>query len=493
MKPVDVENIAGHSIRGSLLTLGASLITMVSGFARSVLLARLLLPENFGVLTQAAFFVSLVSQLQRFGLEKAFVHHQDESAINLGTFASLRVGLAFLSTAASLAIAPLVGWLYPHHVGIASVLAGLALVDLVNAFNAVPQAILTRRLSFRRLAALDVASSLTMTLAATGVAWLGGGVWALVVEKAAGVLVSTVGLWVYRRPWKPDFRLDRRLANWYLGFGKQVFISTNLAFLLDQFDDFWTGTALGVTAQGFYSRAYEFARYPRRVLAGPILTVFFPVFAGLQHDRTRLSKAFYRVCSAIVRVGFPVFGSLGIVAPEFVHLFLGDKWLPMVSTFRLMLVYTLLDPLCSMSGNLLSAIGQPRINTQVQLIRTIVFLPSVVLLAYLYGINGVAVAADLMLLLGIVLWFRRLRPYIDFSIRRIFLVPFLGLALGSGTALLADASIVWTGDWIALIAKTAIVLLVYAGLALILERKEYLKSAHLLWTYLCRSRSADLA
>ncbi|MFB0534344.1 MAG: oligosaccharide flippase family protein, partial [Anaerolineae bacterium] len=93
MEPLDAKTIATRSVRGSLFTVGASLITMSSGFIRSVLLARLLLPEYFGVVTLAMFFLSLTTQVQRFGLSAAFIHRKDDSPANLATFASLRVGL----------------------------------------------------------------------------------------------------------------------------------------------------------------------------------------------------------------------------------------------------------------------------------------------------------------------------------------------------------------------------------------------------------------
>lgn len=483
MEPLDVKTIAARSVQGSLFTVGASAITTVSGFIRSVLLARLLLPEHFGVVTLAMFFLLLTMQVQRFGLHRAFIHRQDDSLSNLRTFATLRVGLTAIAVVLSLLAAPILARFYPGHPGLAPVLMVLALFEVLQAFNGVAQTLLEKALNFRRLALLDVASSLAMTVVAPTIAWLGGGVWALVAEQVTGVLVRTAGLWLYRPPWQPAFGLDRELAKWYFRFGSFVFANANLTFLLDRFDDFWTGTFLGATALGFYSRAYEFARYPRRVLSRPIVQVFFPVFAQLQDDRLHLSKAFYRVCSLIVRVGFLAFGTFALVAPEFIRIFLGEKWLPMVVTFQLMLIYALFDPLTSICANLLNALGQPKVNGIIQFIRVVVFIPAIIILAYFYDINGVAIAVDLTLIIGICLWFKYVRYYVDFSIRQMLFAPILGVILGGITATILTRCIGLSNEWIGLIVKGITVTAIYLSVTIALEGKNYLVGLRVLWNY----------
>ena len=262
-------------------------------------------------------------------------------------------------------------------------------------------------------------------------------------------------------------------------FGAKLFAHDNLVFLLDQFDDFWTGTFLGATALGFYSRAYEFARYPRRLLAGPLVRVFFPTFTSLQNDRLRLSKAFYRVCSVIVRVGFLAFGSFTLVVPEFIRIFLGDKWMPMALAFQLMLIYTLLDPLTSICANLLTAVGEPATLTKIQAVRLIVFIPAVVLLGRGFGINGVAVAADLMLVIGLGLLAWQVRRFADFSLRRMFLVPSVALGLAGLAALGVQHLVPLPGDWWSLVVKVIVAFVVYSGISLLFERQEYARTVEL--------------
>ncbi len=157
----------------------------------------------------------------------------------------------------------------------------------------------------------------------------------------------------------------------------------------------------------------------------------------------------------------------------------------MVLTFQLMLPYTLLYPLVSACGHLLNAVGQPKVITWIQLVRIGVFVPSVIVFAHLLGINGVAVAADLMLGVGIGLAFRQAKRYVDFSIgRMLLLVPVLGLGLGTAAALGLAGSVTFPNDWTSLLGKGMIATLVYLSLSLALERREYLQYARLLWNHI---------
>lgn len=243
-----VNSVAAQTFKGSFFSIGSAVITIVSGFVRTVILARLLLPEHFGAVALAMF-------------------------------------LGFLT----LLLALLLRRLYPSQPQMVSALVALSCVEIVKAVNSTPDILLRKELAFRYLAILDVSSSLAMTVVAPAMAWAGFGFWSLVGEQAVSVVVRTAGLWVIRRPWPFSLHFDKDIARWYFRFGPFVFLSSSFTFLLDQFDDFWTGTALGATALGFYSRAYEFARYPRRVIGTPITRVFFPTYAKLQHDSSTIS------------------------------------------------------------------------------------------------------------------------------------------------------------------------------------------------------------
>lgn len=435
---MDEEGIGVQAVRGSFFSVSASAVTLTLGFLRSVLLARLLLPEHFGLVALSLFYIGLAAQLRGLGLDTALIHRQDADEPFLRTYFSLRLGLDLLAFGLLLALSPLLQTAYPQMPEFSNVLIALILIYALSSLSQVQETLIRKNLAFSQLAATDVAASVVMTVLAPLAAWQGWGVWALVVEQLSGIGMRFLLTWGLFRQWKPGLDWDRQTVRWFWEYGKSMWVASNLNYLLDRFDDFWIGTALGKMPLGLYSRAYEFAHYPRRILANPLVTVFMPVFARLQGNRLRLSQAFFRSAYIILRSGFLTAGVFGLVMPEFISYVIGDKWQPMLWTFRLMLIYAALDPFLILIGGLLLAVGQPKALRNAFLAQAAFFIPAVILAARLWGINGVALAADGMLLVGVWRLYRPLRQVVDFSFVRLMVWPVLALAIAWGGGFLAE-------------------------------------------------------
>lgn len=466
-------SLTGQAFRGSVYTVGASLVTLTLGFLRSVLLARLLLPEHFGLVTLALFYIGLASQLRGLGLDMALIHRQEADEPFRRTYFSLRVGLDLLAFGLLLAFSPLLQRAYPRMPGLSAVLMVLILATFLANLSQVQETLIRRNLAFSQLAATDIAASVTMTFVAPFLAWRGWGVWALVAEQLSGIGVRFLLTWGPFRQWKPGLGWNRQTIRWFWEYGKPTWVASNLSYLLDRFDDFWIGTVLGKVPLGLYSRAYEFAHYPRRVLANPLVTVFTPIFARLQDDRLRLSQAFFRSAYIILRSGFLVAGAFGLVMPEFIHYVIGDQWMPMLWTFRLMLVYTALDPFLVLINYLLLAVGRPRDLQHAGLIQMLFFVPAVALGAWLWGINGVALAADVMLLVGVLWLYRPLRRVVDFSANRLIVWPGVALAIAFGGGLVLEQFFAISAK--GLVLKMAGFLVVFCAFAILTEARDFLQ------------------
>lgn len=470
-------DIARRAVRGSAYGIVASGVTIALGFLRAILLARFLAPEQFGIFTLAMFYVVLLAQVQAFGLDQALISRQDATDRVEQTYVTLRIGLMLPAALFLVALAPVIGRFYPTMPALGGVLLLLAGLELVKGLSTMQETWLTRDLAFRQLALTNVVASVVMTLVAPTLAWLGWGVWALVAELGSGLLTRLGMTWGLFRVKFPRPGWDSTTVRWFWEYGKSAWGASNLYFLVDRFDDFWIGTTLGGVALGYYSRAYEFARYPRRVVANPLVSVFQPVFARLQADRLRLSQAVYRAAYVILRAGFLVAGAFALVMPEFIHLVIGDQWMPMLLTFRLMLVYTLLDALIVLGAQLFFAVGRPQAFQRTALAQTLFFIPAVMIGAYLGGINGVALAADGMLLVGCVVLYRYLRGVVDFSLARLVAWPLSALIIAGGTGLALEQFWLEGSTWATAAIKLVLFSGLFVGLLLIGERRDMLEGA----------------
>ena len=165
-------------------------------------------------------------------------------------------------------------------------------------------------------------------------------------------------------------------------------------------------------------------------------------------------------------------GILVAIAPEFIMLLLGEKWLPMLDTFRLMLVFSMLDPIKITVASVLVAVGQPNLVGQARAIQLVVLIIGLLILTPLLETVGVALAVDIMLVVGLGIMFSFVSRYVDFSLRRLFLVPLIGIIFGVGLAFLLPTS---DNLILSLVNKVAAFTLVYFVILLIFDRKQLLE------------------
>ena len=466
--------VAREAVRGSLYTIGGAAMTISLGFVRSVLLARFLLPAHYGTVALAMVFVILGNRLRALGLDRALLHKQVSEGPIYATYMTLKAATVLLFLVLFILATPLVARFYPDRPLLAPVMVAMALVTALSAFNQTQETLIRMALRFDRLALVNVAASVTMLAVAPYLAWRGWGVWSLVAEQASGILMRTVLLWGVWRVGTLTFGFDKKVARWFWRFGRANWVGANTGYALDRFDDFWVGTALGNVALGYYNRAYEFARYPRRLLANSLLNVMAPIFARLQDERASLSKAYFRVMSLLVRVGILTGGVIVLLTPEFVFYLLGEKWMPMAFTLQLMALYMVLDPLLITGNNLLFAVGRPEPVARVRLAQLLFFVPAVVIGARLWQINGVALAADLMLLVGLLLLHRHTRAVVTYSLRRMFVPPVLAGVLATGAVVWMfglQALMTPQVGWV-IVGKGLLFAVIFSGVLVTIEREE---------------------
>ena len=472
MSPDPNSQLARRAFSGSMFSVAASVVTIGLGFLRATLMTRMLLESDFGVAALALFYMNLAAQIRSIGIDQALIHRKQTDDHVLATYFTLRMALVLGSLVILAGATPLLARFYPDMPLLSAVLFVYIAIDLVKGFNKIQVTILSKEMAFKHLAVADIVSAVAMTIVGPVMAFQGWGVWSIVAENASGILARALLVWLLYRPWRPRLGWDKEIVRWFWGYGRNIWVSTNFDVLLDRFDDFWVGTAMGSESLGIYSRAYEFAGYPRRVIAVPILSVFFPTFARLQDDRTRLSRAFFRAMSLMVRAGCWFTLVFVLTAPEFIRIFLGERWLVMQVTFQLMVVYTLFDPLLVGVENLLMATGHPRIIARTRWLQALVFIPAVIGLGAVASIEGVALAADLMVLLGVVPLFLYSRRVVDYSARRLWLWPLVGMAVTGGATLALGA--VWAAwpVWLAFAGKGLFVTLLFGGILWLMEREQ---------------------
>jgi len=473
-------NLIQRSVTSSVYNITANGISLVVGFVGAIALARLLAPEVFGVFAFVTSVVQLTSALPNFGFQAAFLHRTGGDAGITEEILRVCFTLKLLFSLVWAALmAGGVALLAPEHTRWAFWI--VIAISLVGMQTATISFLLTRQVQFRRLAIAQAASAVATAIVSVGLAWGGWGLWALLGGNMAAVAVRVLLLYVIRPVWRPRLGWSSELARYFIGFGSKVFGTALLLEALDRVDDIWTGAALGDRALGFYDKAYGFATYPRHVFTAPLVQVVVGTYAELLGNRPRLSQTFAWINMLMARANFWVAALLWLVAPEFIRLALGDRWLPILAAFRLMLVYTMFDPIKNTISSVPILSGAPERVIRARLVQLVVLVAGLFALGPGLGIAGVALAVDVMLVVGMVILYAEARRFVDFSLRQFFGIPTVALGLGLVAVHGALAlSGIGGNDWLTGAVKGLVFSLVYAGILLLTERAELQRVFHIL-------------
>ena len=322
------------AVRGIPWTFLSYAGTRIVGVVAILLLARLLVPNVFGLVAFASFVIQFVVYFTSLGLGPAMVIQTDLDRADLGTVQTSMLALGPLSAGVLLAVSPLAADVLddPKLVGVLAVLTiPVAFSGLTNFYGA----LLQRELAFRSLSACLLAQAGVTAVVSVLLAYLGAGVWSIVAGQVAGAALYTAALlWLTPFHVRPRFKLEVARAHVRRGLG--FVLQGGFSFLEQNVDYAVVGSVIGGRPLGAYSLAYRLSELPCNAIVEPIAAVTFPGFARMKHRGEDFSQSFLSVLRAVAVVGCPVALILAAAAEPFVRAVLGDKWLLMVGSLSVL-------------------------------------------------------------------------------------------------------------------------------------------------------------
>lgn len=302
-------------------------------WAVTLLLARLLIPGDYGLFAIALSVLAILELLQEFGLGTAIVQRQDLKPAEINGMFWIVTVSSFLLTAAVFAAAGPISRFYaePHLMWILRI---LCLTFFVNSLSMVPYNLLTKAIDLRHRSLAEALGTTASALVALGLAWFGYGVWALVYGHLARSIVITAAVGVCAR-WSPGLELDFGGMRSIIAFGIRVAGTHFVGSLSPTATTFILARVLGATAVGLFSMAQGLADGPHRVSTAVINQLSLPVFSKLQSDTPTLRGYFLKISKYVVAVSVPIQTGLVLVAPDLVPVLLSSKWAGIVVPFQL--------------------------------------------------------------------------------------------------------------------------------------------------------------
>jgi O-antigen/teichoic acid export membrane protein len=361
-------------------------------FASTLVLVRLLDPDDFGIAAVGMTLVAAVAQIQESGLGAALIHRRRHDLKTAASSVFVFAGLAGLAlTGLTVLVAPLYTRLLrvPEATDVVQV---LALILAIRGLTVTPGAILERELNFRARTHAELFGAALQVAVAIGCAIAGLGVWSLVAGLIAGAAGQCAVYWAFARPWPSMFGVKGSVLRDLLRYGRYVSASNLVVIVNTNVDNVVIARSLGAAQLGLYGVVWRLAELPITVIGTIVGRVMFPVYSLLQHDVSAVRAAYIQNVQRTMLLALPGSVTLAVAAEPIVLGLFGPSWAGAIGALRLLAVFGAIRLLVAPSGELLKGIGRP----QLSFISTIAFLicavPALLVLVPRLGITGGALA-----------------------------------------------------------------------------------------------------
>lgn len=441
-------------------------------FAATVVLARILSPEDFGLVAIAASVVAIVEGLSAFDVNRALIRTRDDDRALYDTAWTLSALRGLAAALVMLAVASLVA-----DARVGAVLSVLALGPLVGGLANPRFVAFERDLVYSRLAVLTLGARVVAVTATLLVAVLSRSYWALVIGLLLGTATSTV-LSYALRPYRPRPSFAR--SSDLFAFSGWLSLATVVTTLSMETDRIIVGGLLGIAEAGLYFMTVSVGALPTRELVSPLQRMLFPSFSDLASERERLRRAVVESVNVLGSLSLAAGCGFALVANDFVPLALGGQWRPIVPLLVVLVPYLGLRATLSMALPCVMALGRTRLLAGVSLAYAVVHLPVFVAGTALFGLRGAvgAIVTAGVLYSWLNAWM--LRRTLDVTLGEIFaqlrrplvaaaLMAAAVLALGAASPPVFFSS---EGSWISLVLKVAVGAAAYAAALFALWRRE---------------------
>ena len=381
-----MENINRKMATGALWMVFFKLAERSLGLISTIILARLLVPNDFGLVAMATSFIAVLELLSAFSFDIALIHKQEATRHHYDTAWTFNVSFGVISALILLALANPAAVFY-NEPRLDSVMYVLALGSLVNGFENIGIIAFRKELEFRKDFYFLLSKKLVSFAVTVPLAFVLRNYWALVAGMLTGRIIGVL-LSYYVHPYRP--RLSLRARHELLHFSKWLFFNNIITFLNFRSPDFIIGKISGAQALGLYTIGREISNLPTTELVAPINRAVFPAYAKMSHDISILRQGYLNVIAVIALFALPIGTGIAAISELAVAVFLGDKWLDAASIISILAFYGVTNSLLTNSASVFMAVGKPHYITAVGGFNIAFLIPVTIITTLNYGVIGTA-------------------------------------------------------------------------------------------------------
>lgn len=381
------EQLRNTVARGVAWTLGEKVASILLQAGVGILVARLLAPEDYGVMAILSVFATLSLVVVDSGFSQALIRSKNPSEDDYRSVFTLNLFLSVLLYLLLLLAAPALAR-YFDQPRLAEIAPVLFLLLPLNALCVIQQTLCTRCLSFDILSKVIFASTALSGVAALVLAFAGCGVWSLVGQRLVAMGAKAALLW-WRSDWRPAGRLDLSTLGRMAPFSLRMLLTDAINALYNNISQLFVGKIYSTQTLGYYNQGQKLKDLPVLAILQSVQNVTFPALSKIKEQDEKFAESYRQLLAVVSFVLFPVMMGLVAVAPEFFALLLGEKWMPTVPYFEILCLSGLFMPLSVIGYNVLKSRSDGRVVVRLEVAKKAI-MTLVLLLTIPRGVEAIA-------------------------------------------------------------------------------------------------------
>ena len=386
---MELQEIKNKSITGVLWSMTGKFSTYLFTFGVSMVLARLLTPDDFGLVAMAMVFVYFTQTFMDFGLTSAVIQKKDPTETQLNTVFYISVILGTFLMLLMIIFAPVIGRFYDkpefgHEVE--KIARFVSYSYLIVALTGLQRALMQKRLEIKTLAVINIVTAVVQGASGVILAFYGFGAWSIVYSAFLGSVTATVILWV-KSSWRPKLLFNLSEIKDMFFFGFKMFLAGVLNAIYVKIDEMIIGKIFNPATLGYYNRSKSFNNLIVANSSEGLSTIFFPVMSHLQDDFEKANRVIVKSLEIVCFLVFALTGIIYLSAEPLIIFIFGDQWLPSVGYFQILAFIAYGYPVSIILVNVLSGMGKAGSFLKLEIWKKVIGL-SGMCLGFIWGIYG---------------------------------------------------------------------------------------------------------
>jgi polysaccharide biosynthesis protein len=402
-------------------------------FVITVILARLLMPEDFGIVAIISVFIAVFGVFIDSGFSSALIQRKDLRPEDCSSVFFVNLVIAGTVYALLFVSAPWIADFY-NRKDLTLFIRVLALVMIIRSFSIVQGTLITRNMQFHLNFRISLISLILSGSLGVLMAFQGFGAWALITQTLCGGVITCLLQWYWGK-WRPILKIDFRRLKEMFQFGWKLLCSAMLDCVYNNLYSILIGKLFNLSILSFYDRGKHIPNSGIGIINTTLGQVLFPAFSTIQDNKEKLRILMQKSLKTIMFLVIPVLAMLFVLAEPLVMVLYGEKWLSAVPFLQIFCIVFLFWPLHTINLQLLTACGRSDVFLILEIIKKVQIIP-VILLTYPHGVIAMATGSAVMAPIGFIenAWMsKKLANY--GTLKQSFdLLPILGIAIVSAIA-----------------------------------------------------------